>query len=144
MSCERCGNMYTTSSYTCGRCNPQPAVNTPWNPSRFRSPKYDNIAMLEGFLLGIAVTWWAASAGLLNGLGAAAVAFLLTWGAFAVLLMFFPIPVTIAATLVWAVLAGIVAGLMTENNWFWMAGAGLLAGMVAAVAHLRARVVLKG
>jgi hypothetical protein len=61
-----------------------------------------------------------------------------------VLFMYFPIPVAIVATVAWAVLAGIVTGWMKENKWLWMAGTGLLAGVVAAVAHLRARVVLKG
>jgi hypothetical protein len=140
MACQRCGNMYTTSMYACHRCNAPPVPLAPPQPSPFRSPRYDNVAMLEGFLLGIVAAWSAAPL----GLAVAALAFFGAWGAFVVLFMFFPKPVTAVATLAWAVLAGATAGLMTENNWLWMGAVGTLAGLVSLGAHMRALAVLKG
>lgn len=58
--------------------------------------------------------------------------------------MFFHKPVIVVATLAWAVLAGVIAGWMTENSWLWMAIAGGLAAVVSVVAHLRAYSVLRG
>jgi hypothetical protein len=140
MACERCGNIYATSIHTCQRCSTPPVPLAPPQPGPFRSPRYDNVAMLEGFLLGIVAAWSAAPLGLV----VAALAFFGSWGAFVVLFMFFPRPVTVVATLAWAVLAGAIAGWMTENNWLWMVAAGGLAGMVSIGAHMRALVVLKG
>jgi hypothetical protein len=140
MACLRCGNMYTTSTHGCYRCSSPPVPMAPPQPSPLRTPKYDNVAMLEGFLLGIVAAWSAAPL----GLAVAALAFFVSWGAFVVLFMFFPIPVTVVATLAWAVLAGAIAGLMTENNWLWMGAVGALAGLVSLGAHMRALAVLKG
>jgi hypothetical protein len=139
MACQRCGNMYTSSFHTCNRCSTPPVPMGLPEPSPFRSPRYDNIAMLEGFLLGIVAAFSSAAL----GLALAVLVFFLTWGAFVVLFMFFPVIVTVVATAAWAVLAGAIAGLMTENNWLWMLGVGGLAGLVSVGAHMRALAVLR-
>lgn len=68
MACEKCGNMYATSVYTCQRCSTPPTPLAPRQPNPFRSPRYDNVAMLDGFLLGIVAAWSAASQGLVVAL----------------------------------------------------------------------------
>jgi len=139
MACRRCGNIYTSGFTHCSRCATPPVPLAPPQPSPLRSPKYDNIAMLEGFLLGIVAAWSAAPMGLV----VAALAFFLAWAAFVVLFMFLPIPVTVVATLAWAGLAGVMVGWMTERNWLWMVVAGGLVGVVVLVAHLKAFNVLR-
>jgi hypothetical protein len=139
MACMRCGNIYTNESYSCYRCRASPVPLAPPQPSPLRSPRYDNIAVLEGFLLGIVAALSAASL----GLAMAALAFFLAWGAFVVLFLYFPVPVTALASLAWAALAGVIAGWMSGNNWLWMAAAAVIAGLLSLAGHRRAKTVLR-